>query len=55
VKSDDPTGCRRKLTPIPATGSKRRRMVCSRTAGLRPFSTLADESVIEAPKPSTVW
>jgi len=40
---------------MPCFGSKSLRNVCSRSAGLSRYSTFADESVIEAPKPSIVW
>jgi hypothetical protein len=55
VKSDEPTGWRRKLTPMPRVGSNSLRMVSARTAGASPASTSAEESVIDAPKPSTGW
>ncbi|MDU0287662.1 hypothetical protein NUG22_00470 [Saccharothrix longispora] len=55
MKSEEPTGWRRKLTPMPCTGSNRSRMVFARTSGARPCSTAADESVMDAPKPSTAW
>ena len=48
-------GWRKKLTPIPVSGSNSLRMVASRSAGLRAESTAAEESVMEAPKPSMVW
>jgi hypothetical protein len=55
VKSEEPAGWRRKLTPMPRTGSNSLRMVSARTAGERPDSTSAEESVIDAPNPSTGW
>jgi hypothetical protein len=55
VKSEEPTGWRRKLTPIPSAGSNSDRIAWSRAAGSSRYSTAADESVIEAPKPSTLW
>ncbi len=40
---------------MPCTGSNSLRMVSARTEGDRPASTVADESVIDAPNPSTGW
>ena len=55
MKSDEPTGWRRKLTPIPSLGSNSERIAWSRSAAGSAESRLADESVIDAPKPSMVW
>ena len=51
VKSEAPIGWRRKSSPSPVTGSNSRRIALCRAAGERVYSTAADESVIEPPKP----
>jgi hypothetical protein len=55
VKSDDPIGWRRKLTPMPRTGSNSLRRASSRASGVSRKSTFAEESVMDAPKPSIRW
>ena len=55
VKSEAPIGWRRKSSPSPVTGSNSRCMAVCRAAGERVYSTAADESVIEPPKPVMVW
>ena len=55
TKSDAPIGWRRKSRPSPVFGSNSIFIVALRADGDRPYSTEADESVIEPPKPVIVW
>jgi hypothetical protein len=55
VKSEEPIGWRRKSRPSPLLGLKRSVIVASSCLLDSRDSTTADESVIDAPKPSMRW
>jgi hypothetical protein len=56
ARSEAPIGFRKKLMPMPCLRSKRDRITAGRLdAGRTSLRRKADESVIDAPKPSTTW
>src|SRR5215208_6243234 len=54
-KSDEPTGCLRKLRPIPLCRSNSADMMLDCCAALACDSTQAAESVSDPPNPSICW